>query len=53
MNKGADRLLLVETMRCSIDQRIDPIEQPVLVGFNRCLQGLDHRRIGGLPQKPK
>ena len=53
MDKGADRLLLVETMRARIGEGIDPIEQPILVGFNRCLQGLDHRRIRGLPQKPK
>ena len=29
------------------------LQQPILVSFNRCLEGLDHRRIGGLPQKPK
>jgi hypothetical protein len=53
MDKGADRLLLVETMRLSIGERIDPVEQPILVGFNRCLQGVNHRRIGSLPQKTK
>ena len=53
MHKGADRLLLVETMRLRIGERIDAVERPIRILFNRCLQGLDHRRIGGLPQKPK
>ena len=44
---------LVETMRFRIGERIDTVEQPILIRFNRCLQGVYHRGIGGLPQKPK
>ena len=53
MNKAADGLFLVETMRFSIGERIDAVEEPIRVGLNRCLQGVDHRRIGSLPQKSK
>ena len=53
MDESADSLLLVKTMRLSVGERIDPVEQPILVGFNRCLEGVDHRCSGGLPQKPK
>jgi hypothetical protein len=53
MDESADSLLLVKTMRLSVGERIDPVEQPILVGFNRCLEGVDHRCGGGLPQKPK
>ena len=53
MDKAADGLFLVETMRFSIGERIDAVERSIRVRFNRCLQSLDHRRIGGLPQKSK
>ena len=53
MDEGADRLLLAQTMRFRIGQRIDAVERPIWIRLNRCLQGFDHRRIGGLPQKPK
>ena len=53
MDKGADRVLLVETMRVGIGQWIDAVEIPIGIRFNRCFQGFDHRRIRGLPQKPK
>jgi hypothetical protein len=53
MDKGADGRFLVKTMLTRIGEGIDPIEQSVLVAFNRCFQGFDHRWIRGLPQKPK
>ena len=53
MDKGADGVLLVETMRVRIGEWIDAVEDPIRIRFNRCFQGFDHRRIGGLPQKPK
>jgi hypothetical protein len=53
VDKSADRPLLVETMRFRVGERIDAVESPIRVLFHRCLQGVDHRRIGGLPQKPK
>ena len=53
MDKGADGRFLVETMLIRIGEGIDPVEQSVLVAFNRCFQGFDHRWIRGLPQKPK
>ena len=53
MDKAGNGLFLVETMRFSIGERIDAVEEPILVGLNRCLQGVNHLRIGGLPQKSK
>ena len=49
MDKAANGLFLVETMRFSIGERIDAVEKPILVGLNRRLQGLNHLWVGGLP----
>ena len=51
MNEAADGLFFIETMRIGVSNRIDPVQQPILVVFDGCLQGVNHRRMGGLPQE--
>jgi hypothetical protein len=51
MDKAADHRFLGQAMRRGEGERIDAVESAIRIRVNRLLDGLGHRRIGGLPEK--
>src|SRR5215208_3653438 len=50
MQEGRDDLFLVEPVSRGKIQEVDPVEVAILALCDQLRNGLDHRRIGGLPQ---
>src|SRR5690349_14856596 len=50
MQEGRDDLFLVKPVSAGKIQQVDPVEIAVLTFFDQLRNGVDHRRIGGLPQ---